>query len=62
MSRKLAGVEKRWWWRRDGGSGWWQLERESDDLFPRVFRRMATVSGEMEVSRALLGKRGAFWG
>ena len=62
MSRKLAGVEKRWWWLRDGGSGWWQLERESDDLFPRVFRRMAAVSGEMEVSRALLGRRGAFWG
>ena len=40
----------------------WQLERESDDLFPRVFRRMAAVSGEMEVSRALLGRRGAFWG
>ena len=40
----------------------WQLERESDDLFPRVLRRMAAVSGEMEVSRALLGRRGAFWG
>ena len=52
MSRKLAGVEKRWWWRRDGGSGWWQLERENCEVFSG---ELGAFSDESKGGRRLKG-------